>query len=175
MLAFANRLAANKAQGTADLFGGGATARAQMDVRVVTPWTPMERLQHEFEAVGFFLSGHPLDAYKSVLDKLGVLTYAEIEAKGERGAVAGRVAGIVVSARERRSQKGNKFAFAMYSEPTGQFEAGSFCRHGPPRAACWSRHRGADLGRGRTRRRDAETARAGVSRSTRPPRACSAA
>jgi DNA polymerase-3 subunit alpha len=123
MLAFANRLAANKAQGTADLFGGGATARAQMDVRVVTPWTPMERLQHEFEAVGFFLSGHPLDAYKTVLDKLGVQTYAEIEAKGERGAVAGRVAGIVVSARERRSQKGNKFAFAMFSEPTGQFEA----------------------------------------------------
>ena len=28
-----------------------------------------------------------------------------------------------VSARERRSQKGNKFAFAMFSEPTGQFEA----------------------------------------------------
>src|SRR5205085_6119008 len=83
----------------------------------------MEKLQHEFEAVGFFLSGHPLDAYKTVLDKLGVQTYAEIEAKGERGAVAGRVAGIVVSARERRSQKGNKFAFAMFSEPTGQFEA----------------------------------------------------
>jgi DNA polymerase-3 subunit alpha len=123
MLAFANRLATNKAQGTADLFGGAATARPQMDVRSVTPWTPMERLQHEFEAVGFFLSGHPLDAYKTVLDKLGVQTYAEIEAKGERGVVAGRVAGIVVSARERRSQKGNKFAFAMFSEPTGQFEA----------------------------------------------------
>jgi DNA polymerase-3 subunit alpha len=37
--------------------------------------------------------------------------------------VAGRLAGIVVSVRERRSQKGNKFAFAMFSEPTGQFEA----------------------------------------------------
>jgi len=123
MLAFANRLATNKAQGTADLFGGGATTRPKMDVRSVPPWTPMERLQHEFEAVGFFLSGHPLDAYKTLLDKLGVQTYAEIEAKGERGVVAGRVAGIVVSARERRSQKGNKFAFAMFSEPTGQFEA----------------------------------------------------
>jgi DNA polymerase-3 subunit alpha len=37
--------------------------------------------------------------------------------------VAGRLAGVVVSARERRSQKGNKFAFAVFSEPTGQFEA----------------------------------------------------
>ena len=40
-----------------------------------------------------------------------------------RGATAGRLAGIVVSARERRSQKGNKFAFAMFSDMTGQFEA----------------------------------------------------
>ena len=30
---------------------------------------------------------------------------------------------MVVNARERRSQKGNKFAFAIFSEPTGQFEA----------------------------------------------------
>ncbi len=124
VLAFANRQAANEAQGTSDLFGGGGGAsRPQMDVRPVKAWTPMEKLQHEFEAVGFFLSGHPLDAYASVLAKLGILTFSEFEARSERGATAGRLAGIVVSARERRSQKGNKFAFAMFSEPTGQFEA----------------------------------------------------
>ena len=124
MLAFANRQAANAAQGTDDLFGGGgAAARPQIDIRVLKAWTPMERLQHEFEAVGFFLSGHPLDAYASVLAKLGILPYAELEARADRGVVAGRLAGIVVSARERRSQKGNKFAFALFSEPTGQFEA----------------------------------------------------
>ena len=83
----------------------------------------MERLQQEFEAIGFFLSGHPLDAYTSVLAKLGIVTFTELEARADRGATAGRLAGVVVSARERRSQKGNKFAFAMFSEPTGQFEA----------------------------------------------------
>src|SRR5581483_4857945 len=72
---------------------------------------------------GFFLSGHPLDAYSAVLAKLGIVTFAELEARADRGAVGGRLAGIVVSARERRSQKGNKFAFALFSEPTGQFEA----------------------------------------------------
>ena len=123
MLAFATRLADNAAQGTGDLFGGGGQARQQMDIRPVKAWTPMEVLQHEFEAVGFFLSGHPLDAYSLVLSKLGIVSYAELEARAERGAVAGRLAGVVVSARERRSQKGNKFAFAMFSEPTGQFEA----------------------------------------------------
>jgi DNA polymerase-3 subunit alpha len=122
MLALANRLAANEAQGTSDLFGGGAQSPPQMDMRSIQAWTPMERLQHEFEAVGFFLSGHPLDAYTGVLSKLGVSSYAELEAKAEWGEASGRVAGIVVSMRERRSQKGNKFAFAMFSEPTGQFE-----------------------------------------------------
>ena len=125
MLAFANRLASNAAQGIGDLFGAGGAgaAKPQIDMRALKAWTPMERLQFEFEAVGFFLSGHPLDAYASVLAKLGILSYAELEARADRGAVAGRLAGIVVSARERRSQKGNKFAFAVFSEPTGQFEA----------------------------------------------------
>jgi DNA polymerase III subunit alpha len=124
LLAFASRQATNAAQGTSDLFGGsGATARPQLDMRPMKPWTPMERLQREFEAVGFFLSGHPLDAYATILPKLGIVSYADLDARAERGVVAGRLAGIVVSVRERRSQKGNKFAFAMFSEPTGQFEA----------------------------------------------------
>ena len=123
LLAFANRLAENKAQGTGDLFGGSAVGEASIDMRPMLAWTPMERLQQEFEAIGFFLSGHPLDAYASALPKLGVSSYAEFEARCERGSAVGRIAGIVVSIRERRSQKGNKFAFAVFSEPTGQFEA----------------------------------------------------
>ena len=122
LLALANRTADNAALGIGDLFGGAGDAPGKVDLRPVKPWTPMERLQHEFEAVGFFLSGHPLDAYAAALGKLGVVSYSELEARADRGAVAGRLAGIVVNARERRSQKGNKFAFAMFSEPTGQFE-----------------------------------------------------
>ena len=123
VLAFANRIASDRAQGTSDLFGGLAAEGPRLDIRPVKAWTPMERLQYEFEAIGFFLSGHPLDSYASVLAKLNTVTLSELEVRSERGAVAGRLAGVVVSARERRSQKGNKFAFAMFSEPTGQFEA----------------------------------------------------
>jgi len=134
MIALANRTASNAAAGMTDLFGAlgssplgaaplGGGGRVQLDLRPVKAWPPMERLQYEFEAVGFFLSGHPLDAYTTVLAKLGIQSYSELEGRADRGAVAGRLAGIVVSARERRSQKGNKFAFAMFSEPTGQFEA----------------------------------------------------
>jgi DNA polymerase-3 subunit alpha len=83
----------------------------------------MEKLQEEFSAVGFFLSGHPLDQYERALAKLGVHRFVDFEAASARGVTAGRLAGIVISARERRSQKGNKFAFAMFSDTSGQFEA----------------------------------------------------
>jgi DNA polymerase-3 subunit alpha len=123
MIALANRQADNRAQGTSDLFGGGGGGAPVLDLKPAKTWTPMERLQAEFDAVGFFLSGHPLDAYETVLKKLGVRRYVDFEAATARGASGGRLAGIVISARERRSQKGNKFAFAMFSDASGQFEA----------------------------------------------------
>jgi DNA polymerase-3 subunit alpha len=122
ILALAQRREANSASGTDDLFGIGEAA-PQLDLRSAQVWTPMERLAHEFEAIGFYLSGHPLDSYERVLHKLGVKRYAEFEALTERGSCEGRLAGIVISARERKSQRGNKFAFAMFSDTTGQFEA----------------------------------------------------
>ncbi len=123
IMALANRLDSNKAAGTSDLFGGGGDATPTLDLKPIKAWTPIDRLQAEFDSVGFFLSGHPLDSYEKVLAKLGVRRFIEFEAAADRGATAGRLAGIVISARERRSQKGNKFAFAMFSDASGQFEA----------------------------------------------------
>jgi DNA polymerase-3 subunit alpha len=123
MLALANRLTANQVCGTDDLFGGARAGESQVDLRPVKAWTPMERLSQEFEAIGFYLSGHPLDEYESVLAKLGAISYAEFEARAGRGASTGRLAAIVASVRERKSQKGNKFAFVVLSDQSGQFEA----------------------------------------------------
>ncbi|MEZ5815770.1 MAG: DNA polymerase III subunit alpha [Hyphomicrobiaceae bacterium] len=121
MVGNAQRLSADKASGIADMFG--ASEGPRLDLKPVKAWTPMERLQNEFAGVGFYLSGHPLDQYTAVLPKLGVTRYVDFEARAGLAATAGRLAAIVVSARERRSQKGNKFAFAMFSDATGQFEA----------------------------------------------------
>ena len=122
MLALSQRLEADKSLGTSDLFGLGEQP-ATIDMKQVKAWAPMERLQHEFAGVGFYLSGHPLDAYATVLPKLGVQRFAEFEARASAGATAGRLAGVVISSRERKSQKGNKFAFAVFSDASGQFEA----------------------------------------------------
>ncbi len=121
MVGVAQRLGSDKASGITDMFG--ATEGPRLDLRQVKPWTPMEKLQNEFAGIGFYLSGHPLDQYSKILPKLGVTRYADFEAKAGLTLTSGRLAAIVVSARERRSQKGNKFAFAMFSDATGNFEA----------------------------------------------------
>ena len=122
MLALAQRRSSDTAQGMTDMFSS-VDKVPDLVLRATQAWTPMEKLAAEFEAVGFYLSGHPLDNYAGVLAKLGVKRFTEFEAMTERGIMAGRLAGIVIAARERRSQKGNKFAFAMFSDITGQFEA----------------------------------------------------
>ena len=128
IMALAQRTNADAEAGTSDLFAmsgpsGGNSGDPPIDLRPVKNWTPSEKLDHEFAAVGFFLSGHPLDEYEAVLATLGVKSYSQFEALTERGQMHGRLGGIVVSARERRSAKGNKFAFALFSDQTRQFEA----------------------------------------------------
>jgi DNA polymerase-3 subunit alpha len=89
-------------------------------------WVPAERLAEEFKAIGFYLSGHPLDDYMGALKRKGVLTLDEVIAKAERGACVVKMAGTVSGRQERKSARGNRFAFAQLSDPTGQYEVTLF-------------------------------------------------
>jgi DNA polymerase-3 subunit alpha len=114
--------------GQNDLFNApagsaGAKSAGGLELRAAPPLLAMDRLQKEFDAVGFFLSGHPIEQYQSVLERLGALRWTAFEAECEKGAASGLLAAILVSMRERRSKTGNKFAFAQFSDPSGQFEA----------------------------------------------------
>jgi len=122
IMAHAQRTDADAAAGTSDLFGGGDDGPT-LALRASKKWTPLERLENEFAAIGFYLSGHPLDQYATMLKKIGVMTYSDFVAATERGISSGRVAAIVTACRERKSAKGNAFAFAAFSDATGQFEA----------------------------------------------------
>ncbi len=126
IIATANRTSSEQAAGQDDLFGG-ATAKNDMNLPQRDPWLPMEKLNNEFEAIGFYLSGHPLDDYVKPLARLNVETWAAFREKAlQRGAVAARLAGTLSYKQERRSRQGNKFAFLGFSDPTGQFEAVCF-------------------------------------------------
>ena len=108
--------------GQNELFGGGDT-RESIVLPNVEPWLPAERLKREYEAIGFFLSGHPLDDYAGVLKKMRVQPWAEFARAVKNGATAGKVAGTVVARQERRTKTGNKMGIIGLSDPTGAYEA----------------------------------------------------
>jgi DNA polymerase-3 subunit alpha len=90
---------------------------------LVPDWPSAERLQHEFAAIGFYLSGHPLEPYGKSLERAGVIRFAEVPAglAANEGARF-KLAGIVVDRKERTSARGNRFAFVQMSDPSGMFE-----------------------------------------------------
>ena len=122
LLATAQRTQDNAARGQSELFAGPA-APEPIALPALEAWLPAERLQREYEAVGFFLSGHPLDDYAAALKRLRVQSWAEFARAVKAGAGAGRVAGTVVARTERRTRTGTKMGIIGLSDPSGHYEA----------------------------------------------------
>ena len=89
----------------------------------VPGWPFTERLQREFNAVGFFLSGHPLDAYAGVLKRLGIGRWSDFCRQVKAGHEAGRLAATVLDRAERRTRSGSKMGIVQLSDQSGQYEA----------------------------------------------------
>ena len=115
-----------KSSNQVSLFGDAGDDLPEPRLAGGDDWLPAERLAEEFKAIGFYLSGHPLDDYMGALKRKGVLTLDEVIAKAERGACVVKMAGTVSGRQERKSARGNRFAFAQLSDPTGQYEVTLF-------------------------------------------------
>jgi DNA polymerase-3 subunit alpha len=122
VLAAAQRAHDNAALGQDELFGG-ATTKEPLALPVLEPWLPAERLQKEYDAIGFFLTGHPLDDYAAALKRLRVQSWVEFSRAIKAGAGGGRVAGTVISRTERRTRNGTKMGIIGLSDSSGHYEA----------------------------------------------------
>jgi len=91
-------------------------------------WPQADRLQRELDAVGFYMSAHPLDDYGSLLERLGVVGSSELEQTVERQGGAANVvlAGSVIAVQQRTSQRGSRYAFVQLSDAAGTFEITMF-------------------------------------------------
>ncbi|WP_306115763.1 MULTISPECIES: DNA polymerase III subunit alpha [unclassified Roseovarius] len=108
------------------LFGEAGDDLPEPRLPPVEDWLPAERLTEEFKAVGFYLSGHPLDDYMTILKRKDVLTLDEVKLRAERGAAILKMAGVVAGRQERKSARGNRFAFVQLSDTTGGYEVTMF-------------------------------------------------
>jgi DNA polymerase III subunit alpha len=124
VIGLSHRASSEEAAGQNDMFAGGAVSAPELHLPKRDNWLPMDRLAREFEAVGFYLSGHPLDEYAASLRRMRIESYATFAHKARTdGVKAARLAATVTHRQERRSKAGNRFAFVGFSDPTGQFEA----------------------------------------------------
>jgi len=129
LLRFAQLSASERGSNQQSLFGAETVPTGPAFALPDRPdWPAADKLQHEFDAVGFYLSAHPLDAYGTTLDRLGVQSAralpAHLAASG--GAARIKLAGTMIGKQERTSARGNRFAFVQLSDATGVFETVMF-------------------------------------------------
>ena len=114
---------ADRASAQVSLFGTGEDALPPPRLARVEDWLPTARLGEELGAIGFYLSGHPLDDHMPALRRKRVMTGAEFMAGAGRAGGAGRVAGTLAGRRDRKSARGRRFAILAFSDPDGLWEA----------------------------------------------------
>ncbi len=86
-------------------------------------WPELEKLRLEADAIGFYLSAHPLDVYAESMKKLGVKSCQSILSNIRAGdSIKANVAGCVESFQKRIGKSGNKYAFLKLSDTTDNFE-----------------------------------------------------
>jgi len=126
LLRHANAAASERASQQVNLFGGDAGPAAMPSLPAATDWPLAERLQKEFEAIGFYLSSHPLNPYGKSLARLGVLRFADLARRPAGAETRVKLAGVVIGSKERTSARGNRFAFLQISDMSGMFEVVAF-------------------------------------------------
>ncbi|MBO7257526.1 MAG: DNA polymerase III subunit alpha, partial [Alphaproteobacteria bacterium] len=108
------------------LFGDTVQA-TKFKIDDVPEWPHLEKLTMESEAIGFYLSAHPLDAFESVFERLRVSSSSDLERLVQMaGASKVSLAAIVSDVREKISQKGNKFGIISATDKGGAFEVFTF-------------------------------------------------
>ncbi|MEE9387604.1 MAG: DNA polymerase III subunit alpha [Paracoccaceae bacterium] len=126
LVAYSAAIHEQRASSQVSLFGEAGDDLPEPRLSPADDWLPNERLAEEHKAIGFYLSGHPLDDYMVSLKRKNVMTLEQVSAAAENGPLIAKMAGAVAGKQERKSARGNRFAFAQLSDPTGLYEVTIF-------------------------------------------------
>jgi len=120
-LARAARARRTRAMGQDDLFGGFQQSASEIESVPDAPsWTAMEMLTAEKKALGFYITGHPLDDHLETIGRLGAVTSVEV-AQQETGSRA-TMAGVVRSLQLKTTKKGDRFAIFSLEDQAGSIK-----------------------------------------------------
>jgi DNA polymerase-3 subunit alpha len=110
--------------GQIGLFGGAGPENLRLPN--IPDWPDLERLGYEAEAIGFHLTAHPLDGFASLLRRLGAVSSRQLAARAEAGGARVKIAGCVVSMKERPTRTGSRMAWLTLSDSAGSVEVTLF-------------------------------------------------
>ena len=84
----------------------------------VDNWTSSELLDKEFSAIGFYLTGHPLNEYSQVIKDRKIKYFRDLNSSE----IKYKIAGTISYVKERKSQRGRNFAFVGLTDENNQYE-----------------------------------------------------
>ncbi len=129
LMRYGQRFQAEKSNAQQSLFGGDAHVDIQRPVMpVCNDWNKLETLNKEREMMGLYLSAHPLDDYKIIIDQLCKTQLTELEnleaLKGQEIAVAG----MVVEVQNLMTKSGKPFGRFKMEDYNGSHEFALFSK-----------------------------------------------
>ena len=89
-------------------------------IPVIDEWDDHEKLQQEKETLGFFVTGHPLDRFKEVMEKFANVDTLRLQEAKDRSAV--RIGGTITNAKVIRTRKEELMGFATLEDLNGSVE-----------------------------------------------------
>ncbi|HAG50219.1 MAG TPA: DNA polymerase III subunit alpha [Deltaproteobacteria bacterium] len=98
---------------------GGETA-ALIDLPSIEEWSEAELLSHEKEALGFYITSHPLTKYVDEIKYLASTDTDEMKERQDEASVS--IAGIVTTVKETTTKKGDRMAFVTLEDLKGSVE-----------------------------------------------------
>ena len=83
-------------------------------------WNIDNKLSKEFETLGFFISDHPLNQFKSIFEQYNIVSYDKFQTN--ENLLSSNVACTVLKTQEKKTQKGTSYAIVKFSDLDTVFE-----------------------------------------------------
>ena len=109
----------NKSANQIDLFGENENDENEL-VSNIKDWQFEERLSKEFEAIGFFISDHPLNQYKEIFSDYNIIDFQNFNNNDDLKET--NIAATLLKIQERKTAKGNAYAVLKLTDLSSVFE-----------------------------------------------------
>ena len=109
----------NKVANQIDLFGDNLENETNI-IENIKDWEFEERLSKEFEAVGFFISDHPLNQFKEIFEDYKIIDYQKFYSDDE--IKENNIAATLLKIQERKTAKGSPYAVLKLTDLSSVFE-----------------------------------------------------